>query len=528
VTRIEAHSFCSRPAAFPIEGAPVPTTLNTVGTVAHRGRSTTEDLQQFQRRCRGVHMTEEWLGSWWTPTSEHRVGGQLRLDDDGVNLTLFGSLFDWSGYDMTKGVDFPLTEPHRLPVIHGMTIEPVSVLNVETELPMFPGADGFEGWRDDAVVGAHLSADDGAEPQFTGVQMELDTLPACARARRIAGRVWFKSGRKELIVQPHELAAARLSGGESIAIRQHALTNESPLEYTIRSPVVMTIDNLPASSWREILNTWLQPIQVLLWISTAVPARTQKLQMRLQPDGDGFRKSWAQLWVPLVEPRASTSNLNSHDVLFVVDELPGGFGRGIERWLNTWQSMRHVLGPLHARAIAPFAYADDRFYTAIAAIEGYHRYCSDTERDLVRAQHRARVRRIETIVSEQAPDLRAWAVNGLQQFNRIPLWRRIVEIANVLPNISSDLFGDKVEIFARAVESARHGHAHALEGKGDLSTGLDLYVAADALVWILRACVLIDLGFDVPECEARVRNHQRFRWTSRTLQNALAEIAPSE
>ncbi len=37
-------------------------------------------------------MNQEWLGAWWHPGDAERVGGQLVLDDHGVEPRLFGSL----------------------------------------------------------------------------------------------------------------------------------------------------------------------------------------------------------------------------------------------------------------------------------------------------------------------------------------------------------------------------------------------------------------------------------------------------
>src|SRR5690606_19002316 len=136
-------------------------------------------------------------------------------------------------------------------------------------------------------------------------------------------------------------------------------------------------------------------------------------------------------------------------------------------WLALWSELQHVLGPLYARAAAPFAYANDRFYTAVAAVEAYHRYCVESEQDLPRVEHRKRVARIDGLLTEHAPELREWAVNAVTPFNRIPLWRRIVDVVDTLPDLGSSLLGGRTEAFAKAVESSRHGHAHALQGSGE-------------------------------------------------------------
>ena len=468
-------------------------------------------------------MNEEWLGVWWRAGSETKVGGQLTLDDRGVTLALLGSFFDWTGFDFAQGVGIPLDAPQTVAVIHGRTMKPLSVLNARCDFPVLPGAEGFEVWHASAVVGAHVvGPEEGAEPTFSGVRFELESLPAWSRARGVAQR--FGERRTEVVVQPHDLGSGQLPSGEQVSIEQVAVTSEERLQYQIRQPVRISIEGATPATWTKLLNRWLQPLQVLLWLATGVTGSVEAMEVRL-PEPEEYSPKWARLWASLVEPTSTSGReLHPNDVLFFADELPGGFVPGLTTWLSLWADLRHVLGPVYARASAPFAYANDRFYTAVAAIEGYHRFCVESERDLSRVEHRERVARIERLVSDHAPDLRDWVINAVQPFNRIPLWRRIVHIAEALPALNSDLFGNHLRTFAKAVEDARHGHAHALESSRSIESGEWLYVSADALVWILRACVMVDLGIGVDSTQDRIRQHERFRWTARRLREALRAL----
>lgn len=467
-------------------------------------------------------MNEEWLGYWWRPGSRNRVGGRLVLDEQGVKLTLFGKFFDWSGLDLTKGVGFPLSEAQVIPVIHGRTLSPISVLNARCDFPVPPGTDGFEGWHAEAVVEAHISASaEGTEPTFTGVRLELQWLPAWARARGIATRHVTATRRTEVAAQPYELERAVLPSGETVSIVQEARTSHRSRDFQITQHVRIAVTGTSPAGWTELLNRWLQPLQVLLWLSTGVTGRVEHIELAGPRDGERSTE-WARLWASLVEP-AQTSEREVHpgDVLLFANELPRGFGPGLTRWLSLWEDLRHVLGPLYGRAAAPFAYANDRFYTAAAAIEAYHRYCVGSERDLGRAEHRQRVDRIDELTARYAPELRSWAVNAVKPFNRVPFWRRIVDIAEVFPVVREHLFGDRLVAFAKSVEAARHGHAHALVASGPIEGGEQLYVSADVLVWLLRACLLVDLGIPVERVEERLLGHDRFAWTARRLKSLL-------
>ncbi len=102
-----------------------------------------------------------------------------------------------------------------------------------------------------------------------------------------------------------------------------------------------------------------------------------------------------------------------------------------------------------------------------------------------------------------------------------------MSVAETFPSLSSDLFGDQLEAFARAVENSRHGHAHALEGSRSIDSGEALSVSADALMWLLRASVMVDLGLDVGITQERIRHHERFGWTVRRLRDVLRTLDDS-
>lgn len=104
-----------------------------------------------------------------------------------------------------------------------------------------------------------------------------------------------------------------------------------------------------------------------------------------------------------------------------------------------------------------------------------------------------------------------WAVNAAKPFNRVPMWSRIVQIAECLPGVSEALFGEHLARFAKAAEGQRHGHAHALRVEDDANSAAVLHYSAKALAWLLRAAILVDLGFTPEVAEQRILRHEGFR-----------------
>ena len=479
-------------------------------------------------------MTEVWTGSWWRPDRwrTEEVGGELTASDRGNTLVLFGTFAEWDcGKDGRRVVTFPMAEPLREPMVHGFAGgTEFTLLNAECSFPRPPTGYGTEQWRAEAALEGHLvPSADGSLPLFRALRVSLQHLPVWARAQDVDQRFDIDRRRIEVGVEPHTLATAVLPSGATITIEQGVRTNNEGAVFAITQPVSLTIEIAEAITWTGLLNEWLLPVQVLLWLATARESWVESVEVRIETEDE--HPTFARLRIPLLQPDPETAqnSLLLQDVLFFADELPSGFESGFSRWMEIWGNLRHVIGPLFARSRAPFVYADDRFSTAAAAIEAYHRFLADDERDLPRREHRGRVERLRGVLVDAAPDLADWAVNAATPFNRIPMWRRVVELIARAGTAGERLVGDHAVWFANEVEDARHGHAHARPARAGLTAeGGGLYLAAAGLVWLLRVNVLIDLGFEQESAVRRVVSNHNFQWVADELRTLVDRLSAED
>jgi hypothetical protein len=470
-------------------------------------------------------MVETWVGSWWRPGRREEVGGELTVGESGCSLILFGSFKEWTADELAQGVGFPLAEPLKEPLVYGHAGRTrFTLLDLSCTFPRPPGALGTERWSAEAAVEGHLEVPaDRSPPKFSGIQAILQHLGVWAQARGVDQRVSTGEYRVEVGAEPHTLSSALLPSGGRIVIEQAVATSLGTSGFTIHQPVFARMEAPARLNWQGLLDECLQPLQVLLWIATAEPSWVDRVDVQLDESSPRGSR-WARLWVPFMQPglERPSKDLLPSDVLFFANEMPGGFEEGFATWLELWGRMRHVVGPLYARARAPFAYADDRFYTAVTALEAYHRLVRDSDRDLPRRAHHARVERLRYVLREHAPDLEEWAVNATLPFNRIPLWRRIMELLAKSGEVGRSLVGQHGDRFAREVEELRHGQAHARPASVSLvSEPGGLYVAASALVWLLRLSLLMELGFQNDEAIRRVTRHRWFQWNADELRSIL-------
>jgi hypothetical protein len=460
-------------------------------------------------------------------TREEEVGGELSAD--GTQLVLHGSVVSWSDEQLRGGVGFPLSQPLREPLIHGYAGgKQLALLNAACDWPRFPGAMGAEVWRVEAAVEAHIQPDPSGTQRFGGLGAELRHLPAWCRAPEPSRSIHFDERRIDVSAAPRTLADCVLDTGVQIRIEQSVGTHSDGTRLEVDQPVALQIETAEHLAWAGFLEHWLQPIQVLMWLGVAEASTIDALYLRVEHPDRADASQWSRLWVPLVEPKDEGRTLHHADVLFFSDELPGGFDRGIVRWLEIWTDLRHLLAPLFARDLAPFVYANDRFYTAASAMEAYHRYKSDSLKDLPKAQHRARVEKLAAVLQAHAPELVDWAVNAAQPFNRAPLWKRMLDVFTETGDVGHQLLGEHAQLFAEIVEAERNGHAHALADDSRLAGsefGSGLYLAAQAITWMLRARIMADLGFSAEDAAARIVRNPKFTWLAPEVRKMLDAIA---
>ena len=285
----------------------------------------------------------------------------------------------------------------------------------------------------------------------------------------------------------------------------------------------LTIEPPTATSWRHLLDKRFLPWQVLLWVASGKPSAIRHVHF-LAPGPDPAYMRWCAFHGRLAQP-ADRDDIEWHDMLFVASDLPGGFESGTCRWSHTWATLRHVVGPLFARDRARFVYSNDRFFIAVAALEGIDRVQRASSRDVPRAAHRARVQRLDDLLNTHAPDLTEWALRATRDANRIALARRLVDQISRTGAVGEALFGDRITLFADVAEAVRNGQAHGLDIDEEPEESFE-FVAASALVWVVRAILMLDIGFDVEEMARRVLDHHSFQWACDRVAN-LDLQAPS-
>ena len=213
--------------------------------------------------------------------------------------------------------------------------------------------------------------------------------------------------------------------------------------------------------------------------------------------------------------------MHRYELLFLANELPGGFDVGLQRWYGLWERYSPIIQPLMALERAPFSYTDDRFATSVAAAEGYHALRFG-DRDLPTPDHRQRVEVLREVIAAHAPKLSDWIVPIAAGANRIPLKRRLKYLMSLGDDVGIALAGGHQDRFVAEIEEVRNGYAHGRHSQSRLRTDSGArHWAAEAVKWLIRTALLGELGFTESEVARRVTKHPGFVFVGGKVQEFL-------
>lgn len=196
-------------------------------------------------------------------------------------------------------------------------------------------------------------------------------------------------------------------------------------------------------------------------------------------------------------------------MLFTARELPGGFAHGLRRWFEIHERHSTAVELLLGVGYAPFIFSEQRFLALAQAIEVYQREAIGGA-PLPRTEHRRRVREITSAITDS--DLAGWAESILREANRLRLAERVAGVIGRLGDLGREIVGDDEETFVRRVVQTRNDLTHRDQRGAWVLEEPARYWHGQALDWLLRASLLVDLGFSSEEVGSRIRRNTRYDW----------------
>ena len=455
-------------------------------------------------------------GAWWLPDRpDRRVAGDLVLDGDAFDLRLDGQLFP---VEFTESqVVGVRPEWKTIDVVHGRTRDDLAMTLATCEglvlpVPEGPDVSGRETYTPQACfVGAHL-----ADPLlFSSASVQMDALAAWVEPPSMLadpGRTW-----EETRLNPRQqiLDTAGIPQGTASVVAWSVGTIGDAGVH-LDQVVTLDLDFETPRTWQEILQTSIRPFADLLAFLTLHPVRLTSITLR--PAGADEHDPSVSLHLPLVQAsqgqRHAASITRSRMLSCRLQPLMT-FAELVPRWFALLERLQGSVGMLTLPLRTPFLYDENRFLTAFWSAESLHGELFDALQ-LPADKHAERVAAIidPAVAAGADPDVVAWAKAVLDGRNDKTLRQRIEELLDRSGEVGRRII-DAQPKFVGNLTGTRGPLSHSGTG-GKLKTP-DRYFHAEALRWVIRTCLLIELGADAERVQRVVVTREQFRWVIKHL-----------
>jgi hypothetical protein len=394
------------------------------------------------------------------------------------------------------------------PLVHGNTQlgQPITLINAQqVSMPMLSHM-GQEVAASHALIGTHLkSSADG----FELVRVKLDALGEWI------GRSGVRYDSPRWDAPPGEVAAkaeyimgeqpaVRLTDGTTVQVRITPGLRSSRYEVLLRQDAAIEFRAALPKSCAEMA-AYVRGFRDLLALIAVYPVRVTEALMLLPGTEPKSERtvSWLARWSgPIIGERDPAA---WHSMLFNLVDAAEYWETLLQRWYEKRGLLADALDLLLSLTDAPPTYVDTQLVLAAQSAEAYHRRNIRNLRwpkvqfkkwkdEIVRAcpmEDRKRIQGLlqylnEPTLSERLTDLQEKAVPALPiLFDRYPSW--VVQ-----------------------TKEMRNAFTHRGSEKGPSFDPKDVYNMAEVTAFVVKACILLDLGVPDRKFAERILNNSAY------------------
>lgn len=452
-------------------------------------------------------------GTWWLPEDDtRRVSGELRLSSEEFSLVLEGTLLD--GPEPVSGMTFGSSlESVSRPIVLGRTgaWERITLLDCEGQVPVLPGVVRATTWIPTAALqGIHLETVDQAA--FDIIQLQHEHLHEWAGGGGIEHTIATEEGsshvrRVELAAERAVLASFDVEGARVRLISSPALST-SDLEANLAMDTVWRVESQAALSWREVFNRWVVPLRDLVSLAALRPADIDRIRVHVAARDES---AWGTLVLRLLEldrVKHRKKRLIAPEMLFTSARLPNGLERGVARWLTLRNRYSTVIAFLLGVDSAPFMFDDQKFLSLAQAAEILH-VIRVGGTPLPKPEHRKRVQGAVGGITDRK--VASWAREILGGSNWYTLRDRLGQLIDAAGDLGQALVGGQGDSFVGRIVDTRNYLTHRVERRSEVLEGERRYWHWQALAWLVRAHMLLELGYSLEQAASLVRENLVFQ-----------------
>jgi hypothetical protein len=426
------------------------------------------------------------------------VSGDLTYDDEGLRLTLEGTLLDAPRtlQAMTRGdeLEYPLVLGETL---SGREVTLSNSLVVGTEMQLIRMHVSLQRLAPRvAYLGIHLPSID--DPTWARLTFKTRHLNEWLGAPGVTDQPRIDENKRLVgfaleYTTPSTLHAE--TGGALI---------ELVSEFSVEGSPLRTRQLSPRASWRvtlrdarallDLATNYITPLQDLVTLGTATPCPVTDIRVSSAEEVQTGTRTDVEVLYDSHRVGLDASNvLLPTEMLFRADAFANRFEEAMAAWLTARQRFRAacslVLGSEYARPDM----LDNRIMNAVQAAEAFHRERFDSS-EKPAGEHAVR---LDAVLKSAPSEYRRWLQRKLRFSNEVDLGRRLRELWNHVPAVGAHLAPNGEELIRLLVETRNHlAHKGSLEPDADKAR---LYHAVEALKYVVKACFLCEMEFDDSE-----------------------------
>ncbi|MBV6505131.1 MAG: hypothetical protein ILNGONEN_00689 [Syntrophorhabdaceae bacterium] len=183
-------------------------------------------------------------------------------------------------------------------------------------------------------------------------------------------------------------------------------------------------------------------------------------------------------------------DLLPHEMLFSLKDVELNLGEILGNWFRMCITLKGVFDLFFILQHSPEMYLQNQFLNIVLAMEGYHRGAIDKNGKKLFENRELRSKKLI--------------------HNKVSLKTRILDLLKYIDQIVSKLVPDK-ELFAKRVARYRNQLAHQLtDQEPEISSSSELFWITQAMMYILRACFLKDIGIPESTCSQLFSRNQKY------------------
>jgi hypothetical protein len=415
-------------------------------------------------------------GIWWLPESpSERIAGILRFsDDNGVVLSLMGTLGEPTANLEEKPVPIILGLVWDCPSGREVTLKNCSVKS----LHLGSGVPAREDYMADSMfVGSHLGRQE--DFSFSKLSIMLSGLPSWAAP--LSGLSYHplpadqdgRDGDEIRFLRPIPISG-KIPGGEITLGVGATLSSTSRRDWSITEEVRFNITCEQPQSNEILRAKYVNPLQNLMTVATDQPNAVVEFSVQ----GPASRKGIQVLERRFFDDSEAAAGLFPHQMIFSLEDVGDRAIPLISRWIEISERLGDVCGPYFAMQYRPDSLVDIQFLMVFVSLEVYQRRREQAGAHAISSQSSLQGEHLARLLEEHA--------------------------ATVGP-----LFGGDTEEAVIELITYRNYIVHRDSDLGDRpSYSRDLFWLTQKLLFLMKACLLTELGLSIEDQSKFFRRNQ--------------------